>query len=323
MQNLTGLQKQLCTLLQQGIPICEKPFTKIANDLDVSTEQVLDNIRQLKEAGIIRRFRAIINHRTLGNASTLVTAHVTEDKLQDVVKAVNALSGVSHNYLREHFYNMWFTLQVQTTDEIKTILTDLQKRFGIEFHSMPVLRTFKLNVRFNISDNKQNPKNIISKPGNEKVLLNEDEKYVLSYLQNEIEITDKPFSFLISEKLTIENILEIVQQLFSKGVIRRIAAVIDYMEVGFTSNVLFACEVSQDRIIPIGEELANSQLVSHCYERNNFDGWPYNLFAMMHAQSMDEIHNELNEFIKKENVTSYQLLPTISELKKEPVYHKF
>lgn len=324
MQNLTELQKQLCTLLQRGIPVCEKPFEKIANDLGVSAKQVLDDIRKLKDLGIIRRFRAIINHRTLGKASTLVTAHVPEDKLHDVTESVNNLSCVSHNYLREHSYNLWFTLQAQTAEEIENILSDLQKRFGIVFHSLPVLRTFKLSVQFNVTGKGYVSNNKTStKPKSTKVSLSENEKYILSRLQNEIEITDKPFSFLANEKLSIEDVLEIIQQLFTKGVIRRIAVVIDYIKLGFNSNVLFACQVPPEKVITAGEKLASMEIVSHCYERKTFDGWNYNLFGMLHAHSMEEIKNEVNEFVKKENIISFQLLATISELKKEPVYHKF
>ncbi len=324
MQNLTELQKRLCTLLQQGIPVCERPFTKIAKNLGVNTDQVLDNIRQLKNTGIIRRFRAIINHRTLGKESTLVTAHVPEDILKNVTESVNNLSGVSHNYLREHFYNLWFTLQAKTTGEIDDILSGLREKFGIDFHSLPVFRTFKLSVQFNVIGNKPNNENKnVSKPENRKVSLNENEKYVLLKLQNELEITEKPFSFLVNENLSIDDILKIIQHLIDTGVIRRIAAVINYTEIGFNANVMFACQVPKERIVDTGEKLASMEIVSHCYERKTFNDWPYNLFGMLHARSMDELKREVDEFIKAENIKSYQLLPTTAELKKVPVYHKF
>ncbi|MBN1975161.1 MAG: hypothetical protein JW787_16075 [Sedimentisphaerales bacterium] len=324
MRNLTELQIQLCNMLQNGIPICEKPFAIIADDLGAGSEQVLEEIRKLKEDGIIRRFRTIINHRTLGKTSTLVAAHVPEDKLQQVAESVNALAGVSHNYLRENFYNLWFTLQAQTEEEIENILSGLHERFRIDFYSLPVLRTFKLSVQFNVTNSEHISKNKITiKPKNEKVSLNEEEKYILTNLQKEIEITEKPFSFLTIDKLKTENVLEIIQQLVGKGVIRRIAAVIDYHQLGFKANVLFACEIPSERIVEAGGKLAELEIVSHCYERKTFDGWPYNLFAMLHSQSMDEIKRKMNKFIKKEKINSYQFLPTISELKKEPVQHNF
>lgn len=324
MQNLTQLQKQLCTILQKGLQVCERPFDKIADELGENVENVLEQIRQLKSEGIIRRFRAIINHRALGKSGTLVTAHVPDEKLNEVTESINSLPDVSHNYLREHFFNLWFTLQAQSNSEIEQILKDLRERFAIEFHSLPVVRTFKLNVRFDITDNKKDTQNkAVSKPKNETVLLNEDEKTILSKLQNELEITETPFYFLSNEKLSIEDALRIIQNLIEKGVIRRIAAVIDYRQVGFTANALFACEVPQEKIIEAGKKLARSELVSHCYERRTFEGWPYNLFAMMHSKSMEEIQKQVKNFIESQKIKSYALLPTISELKKEPVRHKF
>jgi DNA-binding Lrp family transcriptional regulator len=142
-------------------------------------------------------------------------------------------------------------------------------------------------------------------------------------LQNEIEIIEKPFSFLCNAELEIKEVLRIISKLVEKEVIRRIAAVIDYRQLGFNANVLFACEVPEENIIETGEHLASLQIVSHCYQRKTFDEWPYNLFAMLHAQNMDEIKEKVTEFSKTEKITSYQLLPTISELKKEPVQHKF
>ena len=324
MQDLTQLQKQLCTRLQQGLPVCERPFDKIADYLGENVEYVLEQISQLKSEGIIRRFRAIINHRALGKSGTLFTAHVPEEKLHEVTESINSLPGVSHNYLREHFYNLWFTLQAQSNTEIEKILTELRELFAIEFHSLPVVRTFKLNVRFDITDNKKDTQNkAVSKPKDETVLLNEDEKNILSKLQNELEITETPFSFLCDEKLTIEDVLRIIRTLIEKGVIRRIAAVIDYRQVGFKANALFACKVPQEKIIEAGEKLAGSELVSHCYERKTFEGWPYNLFAMMHSKSMEEIQKQVKNFIETQKIKSYALLPTVTELKKEPVRHKF
>ena len=324
MRNITQIQKRICIILQEGLSVCEKPFDKIACDLGISTPQVLEEIRQLKKDGIIKRFRAIINHRTLGKTGTLVSAHVPEDKLQEVTIAINALPGVSHNYLREHFYNLWFTLQARDTSEIKHILSGLHECFEIDFHSLPVVRTFKLNVRFDVTDNKQNSdNNIISKPKDGKVLLSEDEKLILSKVQKELEINEQPFSLMSNERLTIDDTLKIIRGLIEKDVIRRIAAVIDYQEVGFTANVLFVSEIQQERVNVVGEKLAHSPLVSHCYERKTFEGWPYNLYAMMHARSMDEIYKEVNEFVRKEKIKFHQFLPTIIELKKKPVYHKF
>jgi DNA-binding Lrp family transcriptional regulator len=186
------------------------------------------------------------------------------------------------------------------------------------------VKIFKLNVRFEIGDNKKNFRNQTSqKPIDKAVALNPDEKMILSSLQKELQITAEPFSFLSGGQIESKDVLRIIRELITKSVIRRIAAVIDYRQLGFTANVLFACEISQVKVIEAGEKLASSELVSHCYERKTFKDWPYNLFAMMHSKSMDDIHKLVDEFVKSEKIKSYQLLSTIAELKKEPVSYNF
>ena len=115
----------------------------------------------------------------------------------------------------------------------------------------------------------------------------------------------------------------ILKELIDEGVVRRIAAVVDHRKLGFVANVLFAGEVPQERIIQAGQRLARFGLVSHCYERETFEDWPYNLFAMMHGRSMGEIEHVVNRFVEAEKIDSFQLLPTAAELKKQPVKCKF
>ena len=102
---LTKLQKQLCNALQEGLPICSRPFDDLAKFLDSDEGKVLREIEELKRAGVIRRICALINYRALGRTSTLVAAHIPEENLQEVAETVNSLRDVSHNYLRKHYYN--------------------------------------------------------------------------------------------------------------------------------------------------------------------------------------------------------------------------
>lgn len=335
---LTELQKKLCNELQKGLPVCSRPFAEIANDLNCDEETVLRQTRELKNAGVIRRIRALINYRALGMVSTLAAAHVPQENLQAVAEVVNSLNGVSHNYLRDHYYNLWFTLQARTTAEIDLTLSNLSGRFGIDFHSLPVKRTFKLAVRFDAEsedqtlleglegvgvsqkERKTGPKEI---PKGEVFEPGDSDKLILSKLQDELAVTSEPFAFLCDGGLGAEDVLRIITELIDKGVIRRIAAVVDHRKLGFVANVMFTAEVPQDRIVRAGKRLACSGIVSHCYERETFENWPYNLFGMMHGRSMGQIQRVVNEFVEAEKIDSFQLLPTTAELKKQPVKHKF
>ena len=321
---MTTFQKKLCNVLQEGLPICRRPFAEVATVLRSDESEVLRQTSRLKKLGVIRRICALINYRALGVTSTLVAAHIAEEKLLEVAAVINSLANVSHNYQRNHYYNLWFTLQASAASQIEMTLADLSGRFGVDFHSLKVVRTFKLDVRFDAqSEGRKLLQGSEKIPQAEPVEINEDQKKVIARLQDALEVTAEPFAFLCSGGLQEEDVLRIMTELIDKAVIRRIAAVVDHRKLGFVTNVLFACEVPQDRIVQAGEILASLPIVSHCYERQTFEGWPYNLFAMMHGQNMEQIENAINKFTQAEAIYSFQLLPTEAELKKQPVKHKF
>lgn len=323
-EELTNFQKQLCNLLQDGLTICRRPFAEIAKTLNCNEDSVLEQTRLLKETGIIRRFHAIINYRALGRTSSLIAAHVPDDSFEGVTNAVNDLEGVSHNYRRDHHYNMWFTLQMQTLSQIETLLAELSERFGTEFHSLPVERAFKLDVRFDaerlvMRGITNGSADDIRRKIEEPVELNEIQKHVLSGLQKDLEFTAEPFEFLNAAESEDRDVRAVIQELVNMGVIRRIAAVLNHRRIGFECNVLFVCEISLDRIITAGRRLARTNSVSHCYQRKTFKDWPYNLFAMMHGRDEAQIRHDIEELVEIEKIEKFELLKTVAELKKQPV----
>ena len=337
--SLTKFQKKLCNVLQEDLPICWQPFDDLAKYLGTDEIMLLREIEQLKKLGIVRRMHALINYHALGLTSTLVAAHVPADFLQAVAEAVNALENVSHNYLRRHHYNLWFTLQARNTQDIDLTLSNLSGRFDIDFYSLPVERVFKLDVRFDAESEGTTADGLLQDVAHlpkdhdlhtsklvpaqaATVELNENQKRILSGLQEELNLTSEPFAFLCSEGLEREDILRIIKELIDSGVVRRIAAVVDHRKLGFVANVMFAGQVPQDSIVQAGERLARFGIVSHCYERRTFEDWPFNLFAMMHARSMGEIQHVINRFVESEKIDSFELLPTAKELKKQPVKYR-
>ncbi len=243
--------------------------------------------------------------------------------LTAVAAAVNALAGVSHNYLREHHYNLWFTLQEPSSDRIDEILLDLHRQFSVEFHSLPVTQVFKLDVRFDPEDDDSLTQDDYEVPVAEPASLRPEHRRLLGSLQQGIEMTSRPFDVLRCDGQTSDDILRLLGELNALGVLRRIAAVMDHRKLGYAINVLFAAEVPAESIAEAGRSLARFRAVSHCYERHTFEGWPYNLFAMLHARSETTITRTIHEFTKTADVRSYRLLPTVAELKKQPVRHTF
>ena len=317
---LTKLQKQLCDLLQGSLPLHSRPFAEIAKALDSEEQIVLKEIAALKSAGVIRRIGPVINYLALGRTGTLAVAHVPQDSLPQIAEAINSLENVSHNYLRQHHYNLWFTLQGNSERDIELTLSNLAARFDIDFHSLAARRTFKLDVRFDTeSDSLTLCDEVADSPPSEAVVLNAKQKLVLSKLQKDFAVTERPFESLCEPDIDQADVLETIAELIDKGVIRRLAGIVDHRKLGFIANVLFACEVPQERIIDTGAALARFRAVSHCYERETFPRWPYNLFAMMHAKSMGEIQRIIDRFTDSQKTDSFELLPTTAELKKQPI----
>ncbi len=197
---LTKLQKQLCSTLQDGLPICQKPFDDIARFLGTIEQTVLQQTTALKAAGVIRRIAALINYQAIGLSSTLVAAHIPDESLPEVIAAVNSLENVSHNYLRTHYYNLWFTLQAASLEEADISLANLSVRFGLDFHSFPVERVFKLDVRFD-PDNQNELLDIAPQTPTYKIVhLNENEKLLLTKLQSDLQVISRPFRLLVRQR---------------------------------------------------------------------------------------------------------------------------
>lgn len=318
MSNLSAFDKRLCNELQTGLPIAERPFAIIARILKSSENKVLKRTRALVKLGVIRRIGVSINWRAIGKASTLVAAHIEQEDLKKVVSAVNKLRGVSHNYLREHYYNLWFTLREDSQKDIETILKKLSKRFGVRFNSLPVARVFKLDARF---DATSNGKRLLTAryrcPLNaERYPLCSIDERILKGLQEGLKVVKRPFDFISDDEFEIYDGLLHIAGMIQDGVINRLGAMVNHNKLGFTANAMFACKANKSRVIKIGEKLAAIGIVSHCYQRKPLRGWPYDIFAMMHGSNMADIRKTAERFVKKEGIKSFAVLPTAAKFKK-------
>ncbi|MBN1124317.1 MAG: hypothetical protein JXA82_04860 [Sedimentisphaerales bacterium] len=317
---LSDFEKILLTMLQDPLPICRHPFAEVGIRLDVDELTIIETIQDLKKRGLIRRFRSQLNYRTLGRTAVLVAVSVPEDKLLEIVERINAEPGVSHNYLRDHEYNVWFTLQGWNDEEIEKKLTELDRRCGVNFHPMPATKLFKLDVRFRLTGKAPIAASIPTDsltPGDIELSLLE--KKILPRLQDEFPIVSEPFDEIAGKDLSVVEVIETIHALTEKGVLRRIAAVLNYHKLGYTANLIFCAKVDSQRVDSVGQALAAVPQVSHCYERKTFPGFEYNLFGMMHARSQGEIRNAVQRFTTTHGIAEYALLGTRQELKKQPV----
>lgn len=145
------IDKGILNEIQSNFPIEQRPYQVVADRLGLTEEEVIDRVKKLKEAGIIRRIGGNFHSHRLDFASTLCAAKVPEDKLSDFVSVVNSYPGVTHNYLRNHPFNVWFTFIAEGMGKIEKALKEISERTGVkEILNLPAVEMFKIKVHFDV-----------------------------------------------------------------------------------------------------------------------------------------------------------------------------
>lgn len=151
------LDLKILNLMQEGMPIDENPFHKMAEELGITPEELVDRLKNIKNSGYIRRIGAIFDSSKLGYESVLVGAKVPEDKVSPIVDIINSYGEVTHNYYRDNGHknslNIWFTITTKNSKERKHILEEISSRSGVyNLYEFPKVRFFKLEVFFKMEE---------------------------------------------------------------------------------------------------------------------------------------------------------------------------
>ncbi len=145
------IDMKLINRLQEGLPLEKDPYNLIGQNLGIERAEVLHRIKNLLREGYIRRLGGIFEARAMGYTSVLIGAHVPEDIFQEAALYINTFKGVTHNYRRSGFINMWFTFSVRSEEEKALFLKYLQEKFSLDnLWEFPNLRNFKLRVFFDM-----------------------------------------------------------------------------------------------------------------------------------------------------------------------------
>jgi DNA-binding Lrp family transcriptional regulator len=150
MHILDDMDRAILDLLQNNFPLAVRPYWEMANVLGIGEDEVISRIRGLKDSGLIRRIGAIIDSKKIGFYSTLCALTVPEVRIEEVGAIINQVSGVTHNYLRDHDYNMWFTLTAPSYEVAMKNLQELEILLELKIVNMPALKVFKIKVSFDM-----------------------------------------------------------------------------------------------------------------------------------------------------------------------------
>ncbi len=150
MHILDDVDRAILDLLQNDFPLVVQPYLEMANRLKISENELLSRVTEMKDSGLIRRIGGIIDSRNIGFYSTLCALTVPEARIESVAATINQVSGVTHNYLRDHDYNMWFTLTAPSCEAALKTLQELEILLGLKIMNMPAQKVFKIKVSFDM-----------------------------------------------------------------------------------------------------------------------------------------------------------------------------
>ena len=313
------MKNEILSRIQKKFPLVAKPFKVIADELDMSEEEVLAILQKEKSDGIIRQTSAIFDTKRLGYKSSLVAFKVAPEKIDAAVEIINSHPGISHNYERNHDFNIWFTLGVPPTSEFgldKTVETIAKLTGADDFIMLPTLKLFKINVKLNTTG-KDDKKEKVKKVVHTDIELTPLHHKVIRLAQYDIEMVSEPFAKIIKEiDIDYDTFFKILLELQEAGVMRRFASILNHRKAGFNANAMVVWDVDESNGEEIGANAAAFSAVSHCYLRPKYDNWPFNLFTMVHGKTTEETNGIIAEMAQEIPNKSHMPLYSSREFKK-------
>lgn len=323
------LDAAILSAMQERFPLSVAPFRAMADWLGTDEAAVLDRVVSLHESGILRHVTPIFEPAALGYASSLVAMRVPEERLAEAVEAVSAHPGVSHNYRREHAFNLWFTIAVPPGSDLRAHIDKLHALAGAaSTRPLPTLRRFKIGVSLDLSGERamdHQDEDAASSNGHrpaEAAPLTERDLAVIRAVQGNLPLQREPFAEAARALgMTQEAVVAALDELRQRGCLRRVAGIVRHRQAGFTANGMGVWNVPDADTVTVGEAMARYSAISHCYERPRYDDWPYKLFTMIHARTRDECDAFVADLARIHGIADHAVLYSTVEYKKvRPVY---
>ena len=326
---LEALDRELLNAVQWDFPLTAAPYAALGERLGISEDEVLTRLRAAKDAGVLRQLSAIFDTRALGYSSALVAAKVDPDRVDDAAAVISRHPGVSHNYKRNHAYNLWYTLAVPPGEDIDEHLDVLHRDSGtLVTRKLPTLQLYKIGVKLDMTGGTaadartevlehERPERREHMDAPE---LDPIEVAAISIAQEDLPDDPRPFA-VIGAKLGVseDRVIEILESFRARKLMRRFAAVMNHRSAGFKANAMGVWAVPTEQLGDIGPRMASFAAVSHCYRRPTYDDWPYTVFTMVHGHNARDCEATIEAIRHETGVTEYALLWSIKEYKKTRV----
>ena len=320
---LDELDRRLLNLLQGSFPLAPRPYAGVAELAGVSEDEVLRRTRRLLDERIIREVTPIYDTRVLGYRSMLVAARVDPENPWRAAKIINSHPGVSHNYLRDHDFNIWFTIATEpdSTLGLDGTLEVLERLTGAEsVRQLPTLRLFKIRMDLEMekgTDALAAAAEASEPTEPEAIELSELDVAVIRATQGPMEVVHEPYAAAAAELgIAQERLLDHLGGMRERRALRRVAAILFHRRAGFSANGMGVWRVPEERVMELGPRMASFRGISHCYQRPTYPDWPYSLFTMAHGRSKGECDAILDSIADDTGIEERRTLYSSTEFKK-------
>jgi DNA-binding Lrp family transcriptional regulator len=320
---LDETDKRLLNLLQGSFPLAERPYAQVARLAELSEDEVLRRTQRLLEERIIREVTPIFDTRVLGYKSMLVAARVDPEHPWRAAKIINSHPGVSHNYLRDHDFNIWFTIATEPGSKLGLdgTLEVLQRLTGAEsVRQLPTIRLFKIRMDLEMEKGTEAlaaAAAAVDHNEPEAIELSDLDLAVIRAAQGPMQAVAEPFAPAARELgIPVADLLALLENLRERKALRRVAAILFHRRAGFSANGMGVWKVPEDRILELGPRMASYRGISHCYQRPTYSDWPYSVFTMAHGRSKEECDAILDTISAETGIEERRTLYSSTEFKK-------
>jgi DNA-binding Lrp family transcriptional regulator len=320
---LDDLDRKLLNLMQGSFPLEPRPYAAVASAAGCTEAEVLERVGRLLAQRIIRQVTPIYDTRALGYGSMLVAAKVDPENPWRPAKIINSHPGVSHNYLRNHEFNMWFTIAVERDSKLGLdgTLDVLASLTGAEsIRQLPTLKLFKIRMDLEMeagTDALATPGAQSAPAPLEAIDYDERDVAVIRATQGDLPVLGEPYvAAAATLGMSVTELLEHMTGMRERGLLRRVAAILYHRRAGFSANGMGVWQVPAEQIEVLGPRMASFRGISHCYQRPTYADWPYSVFTMAHGRSKEECDAVLDAIALDTRIDDRATLYSSTEFKK-------
>ena len=303
-----------------------RPYAELGAQLQKTEKEIMDRVALLYEQDRIRRIGPIFDTYKIGYVSSLVGAVIPPARLDEVAEVVNRHPEVTHNYERNHEFNMWFTVIAPSYECVDAILDEMRAETGVpDFYSMPFTARYKVWVEFSTTgkDLKKPGPRLFRKDDMEspREITLEEIPFVRA-IQVNLPFTDRPYAAIAAQAgMTEEQVIGKITDWKKRRIIRRWGAIVRHQKIGYDHNAMGVWTVPADQVDDYGMKIAAYDDVSHCYTRKAPPGWPYNLYSMVHGLTDQECIDAIEKIAREVGLTEFGILFSQREFKRSDMQY--